>query len=299
MGLPFRSDMKFVAKQIPEGINTSPDHPLKELLLLLTGASLLLAVVFIILMLLSDLLVRYIPEETERQWFSAARLSFLQQESPAEGMIAVEHDLARLVKQLNPPETDPARYSIRLIQSDTPNAFITPGGHIFVTTELLQLVNSENALSMVIAHEMAHQIHRHPIRSMGRGVVIAVALMMFTGVDGSEWVSDILANSIQLGLLAYSRDQEREADKTGLKLLTDYYGHASASSDFFAQISQHEKFSQSGLSEYLSTHPNTDERLLFLQQYESGEPGELIPLPDSITSFLDATAQAKSETATD
>jgi len=283
--------MKYVARQIPEGINTSPEHPLKELLLLLSGATLLLVIVFLILMLLSDLLVRYIPEETERQWFSASRLSFLQQESPSNDMIAVEHDLARLVQQLDPAQTEPARYSIRLTESDLPNAFITPVGHIFVTTELLRLVNSENALSMVIAHEMAHQIHRHPIRSMGRGVVIAVALMIFTGVDGSEWVTEILAKSINLGLLAYSRDQEREADSTGLQLLTRYYGHASGSSYFFSQLHQRQEFSQTGLSEYLSTHPNTDQRLLFLQQFEKQQSAPLTPLPDSIKRLLESTSK--------
>jgi predicted Zn-dependent protease len=287
--------MKYVAKQIPEGINTSPEHPLKELFLLLSGAGVLLVIVFLILMLLSDLLVRYIPEQTERQWFSESRLSFLQQESSLDTAIAVDHDLARLVKQLNPPESDPARYSIRLIESDTPNAFITPGGHIFVTTELLHLVHSENALSMVIAHEMAHQIHRHPIRSMGRGVVIAVALMIFTGIDGSEWVTEVLANSINLGLLAYSRDQEREADRTGLQLLTAYYGHASGSSDFFSHMKQQQSVSQSGLSEYFSTHPNTDQRLLLLQQHEAKEPAELTPLPDSIRHFIDSVTQLKSD----
>lgn len=283
--------MKFVAKQIPEGINTSPDHPLRELFILMLGAVFFLAIAFIILMLLSDFLVRYIPVETERQWFSESRLPFFERDTPAEEIIQAEQYLAQLVEQLNPSPTESAQFTIRLMESDVPNAFITPGGHIFVTTELLKFVNSENALSMVLAHEMAHQIHRHPIRSMGRGIVIAVALMIFTGVDGSEWVSEILAESINLGLLAHSREQEREADTTGLQLLTDYYGHSGGSSYFFAQLNQHEQFQQTGLSEYLSTHPNTDERLAYLQQYES-DSEELIPLPVVVRRLLGSVKEA-------
>ena len=277
--------MKFVAKQIPEGINTSKENPLKELFILLIGTTVALAAVVLVLVLLSDSLVRFIPLETEREWFSASRLSFLQQENPPDEVLEVEKYLAQLVQNLTPATSDPDLYSIKLVHSDLPNAFITPGGHIFVTTELFRHVNSENALSMVIAHEIAHQIHRHPIRSMGRGIVLAVALMMFTGVDGSEWVSQLLSNSINLGLLTFSRDQEREADATGLKLLTDHYGHAAGSSYFFARLNENREFQQTGLKEYLSTHPNTDERLAFLQQYDV-DSTPLIPLPDSIQKLL-------------
>ena len=291
--------MKFVAKQIPEGINTSADHPLKELFILLLGAGFFVALAFLVLVLMSDFLVRYIPVDTERQWFSESRLSFLQRDTPADEVLHAEQYLAQLVERLAPPDSNPDHYTIRLMEGDEPNAFITPGGHIFVTTELLRFVNSENALAMVVAHEMAHQIHRHPIRSMGRGIVIAVALMIFAGVDGSQWVSEILAETINLGLLAYSRDQEREADQTGLKLLTDYYGHAAGSSYFFSQLNQQDKFRQTGLSEYLSTHPNTDERLAFLQQYDSDDNAPLTPLPVSIQRLQKSgTESAKMEPET-
>lgn len=285
--------MKFVAKQIPEGINTSSEHPLKELFILLAGVGLLVLAAFLLLMTLSDYLVRFIPLEIEQQWFNSSRLDFIQQQDQSPEAIAVEKYLQKLVQQLNDSQAEKINFSIQLIDSDVPNAFITPGGHIFVTAELLRYVNSENALAMVIAHEMAHQYHRHPIRSMGRGIVIAVAFMMFAGVDGSEWVTDILANSINLGLLAYSRDQEREADKTGLELLTGYYGHPAGSSYFFQQLNAKDEFNQSGLTEYLSTHPNTIERVEYLSQFDSDKYNQQVPLPASVHRLLESLNSSK------
>lgn len=280
--------MKFEPRQIPEGINTSAQHPLKELFILVTGAGLILGVIVLVLVMLSDHLIRFIPPDVERQWFTESRLSFLKDVNPTETEVKVERYLASLVDNLTPHQSAPQSYTIRLIDSNGPNAFITPGGHIFVTRGLLRHVNSENALSMVIAHEMAHQMHRHPIRSMGRGVVVAVAMMMFTGVDGSEWVTQILSKSINLGLLSFSRQQEREADASGVRLLKQYYGHAEGASYFFSQLNRDSTLRQTGLTEYLSTHPNTDDRLAFLEQFESGDTEKLIPLPHSIQVLLDS-----------
>ena len=281
--------MKFEAKQIPEGINTSPDHPLKDLITLLAGIGLFLLIAMLLLFALSDYLVRFIPVEAEQEWFTEQRLDFVRSETPnTTKTSAVEAYLGQLVAQLNSKQEAPLQYTIKLIDTDMPNAFITPGGHIFVTTELLRYVNSENALAMVIAHEMAHQVHRHPIRSMGRGIVIALALMMFTGVDGSEWVTEILTNSINLGLLAYSREQERQADDTGLQMLVSFYGHAGGSDYFFAQLQKLDKREHSALGQYLETHPAIHERIEFLREFDSEDQQQLQPLDPSVASLLDS-----------
>jgi beta-barrel assembly-enhancing protease len=278
--------MEFEAKQIPEGINTSQEHPLKEFFILLTGVAFLVGIVFFILVLLSDYLVQYIPLEKEQQWFSSSTMaSFIDQNSSPEELSVNEY-LLKLVNQLDPSTSGSSYYSIQLIDEESPNAFITPGGHIFVTSGLFSLVNSENALAMVIAHEMAHQIHRHPIKSLGRGMVIGMVAMIFTGIDGSEWASQMLANTFNLGLLAYSRDQEREADQTGLQLLVDYYGHSAGSQYFFTQMMQNSEHKQSKLSEYLSTHPNIEDRLKYLEQHAVNENAELTPLPEFINKYI-------------
>ncbi len=274
--------MKFEAKSIPEGINTSKEHPLKEFFILLGGTVLLLAVAFLLLMMFSDFLIRFIPVETEQDWFATSRFDFIASAEPTVDVNDVEQYLQQLVRQLARDKETKLNFTIQLIDSEAPNAFIIPGGHIFVTTGLLRIINSENALSFVIAHEMAHQYHRHPIRRMGRGIVIAIALMMFTGVDGSEWVTDIINDTVNMGLLAYSREQERNADETGLELLLAYYGHAGGSTDFFNQLEQQEEIEQSGIKQYFSTHPNTEERIAYMSQFVSDQEMYITPLAESV-----------------
>ncbi len=285
--------MKFEAKSIPEGINTSNEHPLKEFFILLGGTILLLAVAFLLLMVFSDFMIRFIPVETERDWFTTSRFDFIASAEPSADVKDVEKYLQQLVRQLAQKKEAKVNFTIQLMDSEMPNAFIIPGGHIFVTAGLLRIISSENALSFVIAHEMAHQYHRHPIRRMGRGIVIAVALMMFTGVDGSEWVTDIVNDTVNMGLLAYSREQERQADETGLELLLAYYGHATGSTDFFTQLEQKEEVEQSGIKQYFSTHPNTDERIAYMSQFISDIEVDLVPLPEPVYRLLASTVDNK------
>jgi predicted Zn-dependent protease len=278
--------MEFEPRQIPEGINTTKEHPVKEMFILLAGVFSVAAVIFLFFILIADYLVRFIPLETEQQWFDLSRLQFIQKETSSKEVQAVESYLQTLVQQLKQTQSEPVTFTIQLMDSDVPNAFITPGGHIFLTRDLFRYVDSENALAMVIAHEMAHQYHRHPIRTMGRHIVISMALMLFIGVDGSDWVSSILAESVKLGLLAYSRDQERQADETGVRMLKDLYGHAGGSSSFFEHLHGKDELRQSGFSEYLSTHPNTDERLAYFQKLDNKNAIDLKPLPASVRQLM-------------
>lgn len=282
--------MKFEAKKISEGINTSNEHPLKELFILLAGVGGLLAVLTLILVLLSDYLVGFISPQTEQQWFDQSGFQFFDAQHENPQAAAVEDYLKQLVDELAASRPEDLGFTINLIEEEKPNAFITPGGHIFVTTGLLPLVDSENALAMVIAHEMAHQYHRHPIRKLGRGIIVGLALMVFVGADGSDWVGDIAASSFNLGLLAYSREQEREADATGMQLLLARYGHGGGGTTFFLKLQQ-QMHDESAWREYFSTHPNTEGRIQQLASYDSGQT--LQPLDESVRDFLSNQSQEK------
>lgn len=72
--------------------------------------------------------------------------------------------LAALLENLNRAADQPQAVSIDIVDSEGPNAFVVRGGRIFVTTGLLRLLETENGLSMVLAHEWAHQHLRHAIK---------------------------------------------------------------------------------------------------------------------------------------
>lgn len=276
--------MKYEAKVIPEGINTSKHSPLHELFLL-TSAS--LAVIFLIVLLLAflaDYLVSFIPPETENRWFDSQLIDF---ESPAferpeaDKYRQSEQYLMSLVIQLRQKEYEDFHFTVSIIEDEHPNAFIVPGGHIFITTGLFSYVDSENGLAMVLSHEMAHQYRRHPLRSMGRGVIISIALTMLLGDEAGEWIQNLLFEVVAIGQLAFSREQEREADSIAVQSLIKRYGHAQGAAEFFIKISNIEDV-QSSLPTFYQSHPGTEERINFITQFEKQLDGSTGKLPEFI-----------------
>jgi Zn-dependent protease with chaperone function len=285
--------MKYEAKIIPEGINTSDENPLKELLLLIGGAFAVIALLIVLLAYLSDFLIGFISPEMESNWFSPQLFELRQFETHQKktGKLTVnqfeeaEFYLAHLINQLKAKEKQGFKFTVSVYDDDLPNAFILPGGHIFISVALFDAVDSENGLAMVLAHEMAHQYERHPIRSLGRGVLVSVALTAILGNDASEWLGNFFFETATIGRLAFSREQERDADRIAVENLIAYYGHALGADEFFRHINKNKGLSSS-LPEFYQSHPGTEERIQFLNQKTAGEKGQTTILPKLITELL-------------
>lgn len=285
--------MEFEPKIIPEGINTSKEHPLREFFVLVCGLAAVVAIVTALLTVSTDYLVGLIPLEIENRWFSEQRFSAhgdLQTEADDPAQAAVRRYLQTTIERLRRSEDEEFRFTAHLVDSDTPNAFVLPGGQIFVTRGLLQSVSSENGLAMVLAHEMAHQYHRHPLSSLGRGLVISLALTAVFGADNSGLAEVFVGNAALLTSLSFNREQEREADSLGAELLIARYGHAAGSADFFETMKTRYGDDLEPL-EFFNTHPDIDSRFEMLRDLSRQYSGELTPLPESIDAYL-AAAEA-------
>lgn len=280
--------MRYEAKTIPEGINTSKENPLKEFFLLVGGAALIITCIIMLALYASDYLVKYIPIEAEQRWFSSENFSNTfssESEMIDQERIDVENYLQDLTDKLQDEQHKRFSFKVRLVDDDIPNAFITPGGNIFITLGLLKTVSSENALAMVLGHEMGHQYHRHPIRSAGRGIIFVLAFLALSGFEGNEIAQSFIGNTASIANLAFSRDQEREADHTGAQLIIKQYGHALDASQFFQQMNKMEE-QHSNIPVFLRSHPGTEERIELLNTYEDKASGEISPLPAFVTQYL-------------
>ena len=284
--------MKYEAKVIPEGINSSDENPLKELLLLIGGAFAVIALLIVLLAYLSDFLIGFISPEMESNWFTPELLDSAQFETYQHetGELAenqfedAELYLARLISLLKAKEKQAFKFTVTVYDDDLPNAFIIPGGHIFISVALFDAVNSENGLAMVLAHEMAHQYERHPIRTLGRGVLVSVALSAILGNVASEWFGNLFIETATLGQLAFSREQERDADRIAVENLIAYYGHALGADEFFRHINKNNKLSSS-LPKFYQSHPGTEARIQFLNQKIDNQKGQTTRLPKLITDL--------------
>lgn len=151
------------------------------------------------------------------------------------------------------------QYHFHLLAETTPNAWATLGGHIFVTTGLLSVTRSENALAMVLSHEMAHVNHRHPIQSLSRGALVQFLLLAVSGGQSASALNSVLGQAGLLTMSSFSRDMEREADAAAVQVLLSHYGHLQGADEFFQQmLSEH---GDSRWREWTQTHPNLAARI--------------------------------------
>ncbi|ARN74015.1 M48 family metallopeptidase [Oceanicoccus sagamiensis] len=270
--------MNYQNPKIPEGINISDEHPLKDFAAMLIGVGVFIVAAFVIIFALAEWLVRFVPFEVETRLAESTVVGTLvpavtTASKTQKYLTALTADL---VQQQQLPED--ISVTVHYIEGDTVNAYATLGGHIIIYQGLLEKLPNENALAMVLAHEIAHIKHRDPIIAMGRGVTIALAMASLSGV-GENAVAETLINQINfLTAMAFSRDQEKDADDEALKTLLAYYGHIKGAEDLFALFQHHQSFEP---PEFLSSHPVNQERIdnIRLFQQANNYTGATRPLP--------------------
>lgn len=150
------------------------------------------------------------------------------------------------------------------------NAFALPGGYFGVHLGLLGLVDSQDELASVLAHELTHVTQRHISRSIakqGRQTPVLIAAMVLGALAAKR--SPDAANAILAGSQAatiqsqlnYSRDMEREADRIGFNLMQTAGFAPQGFVAMFKQLQQSTRLSDNGSYPYLRSHPLTTERI--------------------------------------
>jgi len=263
----------------PEGINTSATHPLKEFLFL-TGSLLAIGLFAILaLTLFADRLAVVIPFEAE------VRLAATTQPPTASEDGAIQQYLQGLADIIASRQGMPDNMPITVhyIRSPAVNALASFGGHVVMFEGLYKRLHSEDAVAMVLAHEVAHIRYRHPIRAMGRGVVLALALSMLDMSAGVSVAGDIMGGAGVLTALSFSREQERQADLAALHSLHALYGHLAGAGELFAAFP---KQGETGpFKEFFHSHPLTEHRISDLREFARGQgwilTGEITAIPES------------------
>lgn len=178
--------------------------------------------------------------------------------SVVEAALAAEHGL------------EPSRFSesfeweVNVIDSDQANAFALPGGKMAVYTGLVPVAGTEDALAVVMGHEIAHALLRHGAQRMAQQRLsqIGQAAGAFSGMDPQQ--QQMVMAAMGYGyLLPYARKHETEADEVGLMLA------AAACFDPHESVPLWERMGQASGGqappEFASTHPNPGTRIANLQ----------------------------------
>ncbi len=158
-------------------------------------------------------------------------------------------------------------YHFGIVEMDPPNAFALPGGHIYVSRGLLVHSNSEAELANVLGHEIGHVAARHAaqrdIRSktIGLATILGAVGAVIAGGDGRA-----IAATQMLGagmISAYTREQEKEADRIALDLSASVGVDPMGMSDFLRTLDKTVRLEQGFSREtgFFDTHPATPERV--------------------------------------
>jgi len=157
-----------------------------------------------------------------------------------------------------------------------PNALALPDGRLVVTDELIQLAGEDDAVLGVLAHELGHVEHRHLLRRLIAGAAVGAATTLLAA-DASGVLAALPA---ALANLSYSRDMEREADQYAIGLLRKHGMALEPLAQLFEAIEEAHRLRRDekkiagnrepampvpDWSQYLSTHPDTAERIRALR----------------------------------
>lgn len=160
---------------------------------------------------------------------------------------AVQEIAERLTSHL--PD-NPYTFHVTLVQSDVVNAFALPGGYVVVFTGLLKKAESPEEVAGVLSHELNHVLQRHGLERIVKTLgVVAVVTILIGDQQGLIGLAKQLG--VELMALKFSREQEMEADVTGLRLLHRAKIQPDGMIRFFERLSE----SEGGRVELLSTHP--------------------------------------------
>ena len=165
-------------------------------------------------------------------------------------------------------------FTVTLLNSPVNNAFAIPGGYVYVTRQLVSLMNNEAELAGVLGHEVGHVAARHSAKRQKAattsgllGVLGAVIGSMVGGGFGNL-ISQGAQYSSQLITLRYSRGQETEADNLGIQYLRRAGYDPRAMSSVLASLADQTALdarvsgqSARNLPEWASTHPDPASRV--------------------------------------
>lgn len=168
-------------------------------------------------------------------------------------------------------EANNYRWEFNLIEDKTVNAWCLPGGKVVFYTGILPICDNSDGIAAVMGHEIAHAFAKHGQERMTTsygqqlgGVAVAI------GTSNQDEDTRLLWNSIYgvgstVGMLAYSRTHESEADKLGMVFMIMAGYDPKEAINVWIRMSQQAEGNSP--PEFLSTHPSHETRIADLKAF--------------------------------
>ncbi len=168
--------------------------------------------------------------------------------------------------------TRPDAFDVTLLNSSVNNAFAVPGGYVYATRQLVNLMNNEAELAAVLGHEVGHVAARHSARrqqtAQRNQLLGLLGAVIGSAVLGSSDLAQLSLQGSQLLTLRYSRSQELEADQLGIEYLNRAGYDPNAMATLLASLAAQNQLDaqlqgrgNATIPEWASTHPDPASRV--------------------------------------
>ncbi|MHB1224121.1 MAG: M48 family metalloprotease [Gemmatimonadaceae bacterium] len=168
---------------------------------------------------------------------------------------------AKLAGESERPELP---WTFRVVDDPSPNAFALPGGFIFVTRGMMNLMVNEAELASVLGHEIGHVTARHSVQQISRGQLaqLGLGLGAILAPEAAQQYGQLAGTGLQLLFLKYGRDDERQADELGFKYALNENYDVRHMANVFASLERlGEASGQSPVPSWMASHPDPGERV--------------------------------------
>ena len=151
-------------------------------------------------------------------------------------------------------------YEFKIVDSPVLNAFAVPGGYVYFTRGIMAHFNNEAEFAGVLGHEIGHVTARHSViqqRNSLLGQIGLIAGVVF--VPELAQFAEPLSQGMQLVLMSFGREAERESDELGVEYSSRIGYDASEMAGFFNTL-ERKSGGAGNIPDFLSTHPSPTER---------------------------------------
>jgi len=163
-----------------------------------------------------------------------------------------------------------AAYHFTTLNSAVENAFAVPGGYVYITRQLMGIMNDEAELGFVLGHEVGHIAANHQQAresAATRNSILGVLGAILGSAIGGNAVGNLLSQAAQLRTLSFSREQEFQADVLGIRYINSAGYDPGAGATMLASLTRATALSArtQGMAnrstpEWASTHPLSENR---------------------------------------
>jgi len=240
-------------------------------------------------------------EKGENFVFGKADLEFLRdvelldQRYEREGMVyhdeALNAYLTRIGMSMLPAGTAPehVKWVFKIIRDPMANAFALPNGSIYVTTGLLSLLDSEDQLASVLAHEITHVTDRHSYLGnrdyRKKSTLISIAQFAGRMAPGNtDWGASIQLAALMVpaimdfSIMGYRRELERDADMYAFNKIIEGNYDPREMPNTFRLLEQRDEAEPPPKGAVYSDHPKLEDRISYINAEIASKAPSLVPV---------------------